>query len=199
MVTLGKREQEVWEYVSDCLHYFPVRSPSFREITRALDYSSNTTAVRAVQRLIAIGYLKQSGKKTGKRIKLGPNAPERNISLPWRGVVSAGTMSEAIEQDERVDITAMFTGDKFLLRAQGDSMINAMIDDGDWLVVDRAREPKQGDIVIAQTDDGEATVKYFYREKNRIRLQPANPDYKTIYRKNVEIVGVVHSVHRQLA
>ena len=84
-------------------------------------------------------------------------------------------MHPAYEQTDRVDFGAMFSKkNMFVLKVSGDSMIDAHINDGDFVVVKKQRNASSGQMVVAETDDGEATLKYWYPEKNRIRLQPAN-------------------------
>jgi len=117
--------------------------------------------------------------------------------LPLVGRVAAGVLHEAIEQDERVDFGDMFDvadKDLFVLEVQGESMIDVQIADGDYVVVRRQRTARKGQIVVAQTDDGEATLKRWFPEKNRIRLQPANSSMKPIYVKNAKVLGVVRQI-----
>ncbi len=102
-------------------------------------------------------------------------------SLPLAGRVAAGVLHEAVEQSERIDFGEMFAKrNQFVLEVHGDSMIDAHITDGDYVVVKKQRVAAPGQMVVAQTDDGEATLKYWYPEKNRIRLQPANADMAPI-------------------
>ncbi len=115
------------------------------------------------------------------------------------GEVAAGVLHEAIEQTERVDFGGMFSQkSQFALRVRGDSMIDAQICDGDFVIIKKQRTANKGQIVVAQTDDGEATLKYWFPEKNRIRLQPANPSMSPIYVKNAKIVGVLAGVVRRV-
>lgn len=127
--------------------------------------------------------------------------PASDRGLPLAGRVAAGVLHEAIEQDERVDFGDMFDvadKDLFVLEVRGDSMIDAQIADGDYIVVRRQRTARKGQIVVAQTDDGEATLKRWFPEKRRIRLQPANKSMKPIYAKNVKVLGVLIGVVRQV-
>ena len=92
--------------------------------------------------------------------------------LPLAGRVSAGGMMEAIEQHERIEVGDFWTRNgTYVLQVDGDSMIDAQIAPGDYLIVEKRRSASAGDIVIARNSEGEATVKYWYPEKNRIRLQ----------------------------
>jgi repressor LexA len=124
---------------------------------------------------------------------------EEEKGLPLAGRVAAGVMHEAIEQDERIDFGNMFARkNQFVLEVSGDSMIEAQIADGDYVVVKRQRVASPGQMVIARTEDGEATLKYWFPESNRIRLQPANSEMDPIYVKDAQVIGVVVGVVRQM-
>ncbi len=119
--------------------------------------------------------------------------------LPLAGRIAAGMLHEAIEQDERIDFGAMFDQkDLFVLEVTGESMIEAQIADGDFVVVRRQQNARNGQIAVVQTEEGEATLKRFYLEKSRIRLEPANSSMKPIFVKNANILGVVVGVVRQV-
>jgi repressor LexA len=127
--------------------------------------------------------------------------PEDNESLlPLVGLIAAGLPIEAIEDRETLDLREVFDspGEKFVLRVTGDSMIDEQIRDGDYVVCQRRNTARNGETVVALLQDGEATLKTFYKEKNRIRLQPANPAYKPIYTNKVDIQGVVIGVIRRM-
>jgi len=119
--------------------------------------------------------------------------------LPLAGRIAAGVMHEAIEQNERIDFGDMFKKKNlFVLEVSGDSMIDAHIADGDYVVIKPQRTAQSGQMVVAQTDDGEATLKYWHPEANRIRLQPANSSMSPIYVKNASVLGVVVGVVRKV-
>jgi repressor LexA len=121
--------------------------------------------------------------------------------MPLAGRIAAGVLHEAIEQDERVDFDAMFnpgTKSLFALQVSGESMIEDQIADGDYVVVQKQRTARKGQIVVALTDDGEATLKRWFPEKNRICLKPANSKMKPIYVKNARVLGVVVGVVRKV-
>ncbi len=144
--------------------------------------------------------------------KKGLITRERNMSraiqlsaeprgLRLAGQIAAGVLHEAIEQQERVDFSEMFSPDKenlVALEVRGESMVDDQIVDGDYVIVDRRRTARKGQIVVAVTDEGEATLKRWYPEKGRIRLQPANATMKPIFVKNAEVFGVVVGVVRQV-
>jgi repressor LexA len=126
--------------------------------------------------------------------------PIEERGLPLRGRVAAGVLHEAVEQNERVDFDAMFNKKSyFVLQVNGDSMIDAQIMDGDYVIIKRAREAQKGQIVVAQTNDGEATLKRWYPEANRIRLEPANRSMQSIYVKDAKVLGVLIGVVRNMA
>jgi repressor LexA len=120
------------------------------------------------------------------------------IGLKLVGRIAAGQPIEAIEQDEELGF-AEWEGsdDKFALRVQGNSMIEEHIADGDFVVIKRQDQARDGQIVAVRDDEGEATLKKFYRERNRVRLEPANKTMKPIFRDNVEILGVLVGVVRK--
>ena len=121
--------------------------------------------------------------------------------LPLAGQIAAGVLHEAIEQDERVDFHEMFDPENknlFVLEVKGDSMIDDQIADGDYVVIRKQRTARKGQIVVALTDENEATLKRWFPEKNRIRLEPANSTMKPIYVKNAKVLGVVEGVVRKV-
>ena len=116
------------------------------------------------------------------------------------GRVAAGSPIEAIEEPETLDLESIFDvrGERFVLQVTGESMIDEHICDGDYVVCERRSQPRNGETVVALLPGGEATLKKFYREGDRIRLQPANPNFDPIYVKDVGIQGVVIGVIRQV-
>lgn len=113
--------------------------------------------------------------------------------------MAAGATQLAFEQTDRIDFGDFFNRpDLFVLTVSGDSMIDAQIADGDYVVVRRQHTAQPGDMVVARTEEGEATLKYWYPEKKRIRLQPANTAMDPIYVKQAEVIGVVVGVVRSL-
>lgn len=123
---------------------------------------------------------------------------ESEGKLPLVGHIAAGAPVEAIENPEVIDLENLFSSQRgaFVLKVRGDSMIDEHIRDGDLVVVDRRETARDGETVVALLDDGEATLKKFYKEGGRVRLQPANPNYSPIRVDNVRIQGVVIGVLR---
>jgi repressor LexA len=137
------------------------------------------------------------GKNMSRAIEL-VNEPAHLRGLPMAGWVAAGTLRTADEQRERIDFESLFNRDNhFVLKVMGDSMVDAQIADGDWVVIQKKQTAHAGDIVVAQTEDGEATLKHWFPERDRIRLQPANASMKPIYVRNAKVLGVLVGVVRK--
>lgn len=124
------------------------------------------------------------------------SAPPARLKLVGR--IAAGQPLEAVEQDEELGFDEWEGSDnKFALRVSGESMIEEHIADGDYVVIQRQEQARDGQIVAVRDDDGEATLKRFFRERNRVRLEPANKSMKPIYRDRVDILGVLVGVVRK--
>ena len=125
----------------------------------------------------------------------------RPTKLRVAGTIAAGQPIEAMESPELFDLAELIPNDRevFLLRVRGDSMIDDQIRDGDFVLVEKRDTAHNGEIVVALTPDNEATLKRFYREKNHIRLQPANSNHQPIIVDDVSIRGVVIAVIRQMS
>jgi repressor LexA len=124
--------------------------------------------------------------------------PLTKMSLPLAGRIAAGSPLMAIEQNETIDFSGLFGSDnQFCLKVTGNSMIEAQIADGDYVVVKKQRTCRDGDIVVALVNGEDATLKRFYKESNRVRLEPANSTMQPIYSSKVEIMGVVTGVIRR--
>jgi len=197
---LTPRQRQVLQFItsfSDSNGY----PPSQREIAGHLKVSGTLPVMKHLNALERKGYIKRENVNRGITLTT-PNS--RSTSLPIVGTVRAGQLSTAIEDIQgyfSVDHMAVKGADCFFLRISGESMINAGILDGDLALVRPQATAENKDIVVAMLD-GEATVKWFYKEHNHIRLQPANPDMKpiTIYPEDgeVTIVGKVIGIYRQL-
>lgn len=199
MVDLTARQQKVLDFISrySQTHGY---SPTLRDIAAHLGVISNFGVNRHLDALEKKGWITQSG--TSRGIVLTRQGG-KSISLPIVGTVRAGHLQPAIE-----DIQGFFSVDQgqvkgdgcFFLKVKGDSMIGAGIFDGDLALVRPQPSAENRDTVVAMVD-GEATLKWFYRERDHIRLQPANPDMGPIIvgpDKDVSIVGKVTGIYRQL-
>jgi repressor LexA len=174
--------------------------PSVREIGERVGLSSSSTIHAHLKTLERRGLIRRDPTKPrALRSEFSPPAPE-TIVMPVIGKVAAGAPITAQENVEgEFVLPASFTraSDGFMLRVQGDSMIEAAILDGDLIVVRPQKTANNGEIVVAMLD-GEATVKRFFREDGRVRLQPENRTMAPIYSSDVTIVGRVEAVVRKL-
>jgi len=120
------------------------------------------------------------------------------MGLKLVGRIAAGQPIEAVEQHEELTFSDWTEpGDKFALRVAGDSMIEEHIADGDFVIIKRQEQARDGQIVAVRDDDGEATLKKFFRDRNRVRLEPANKTMKPIFRDRVNVLGVLVGVVRK--
>lgn len=170
--------------------------PTVREIGEHFGIKSPNGVMCHLRALERKGLIRRSPNKS-RAIELTHSADRNGHSLPMAGMVSAGPTTLAFQQNDRVDFSEMFfRDDRFILRVSGDSMIDAHITDGDYVVVQKQSSAEPGQMVVAQTSDGEATLKYWYPERSRIRLQPANAEMDPIYVKDAEVIGVAIGVVR---
>lgn len=175
-------------------------SPTLQEIADELGISK-ITVFEHVEALLEKRMLtRRSNRARSLELTSAVQLPdERPTLLPLVGTIAAGYPIEAIEVPEAVDLEEVFTS-RYPVRTltvSGDSMIDEHIRDGDLVVYEERSNARNGDTVVALIDGDEATLKKFYKEKTRIRLQPANADYKPIYSRNVKIQGVVIGVIRR--
>ena len=170
--------------------------PTVREIADQFGIASPNGVVCHLKALEKKGLIIRSPNKS-RAIELTDEVLESQRGWPLAGTVAAGMTTLAFEQQDRIDIGGMFSGsDEFVLQVSGDSMIEAHIADGDYVVVRKQPTARSGDMVVARTDEGEATLKYWYPESGRIRLQPANASMDPIYVDNAQVVGIVTGVVR---
>ncbi len=196
---LTKKQAEVLDFVKEFLanHAY---APSYREVAKGLGLSSPATVFEHIRALHAKGYLRLD-KGAARSVELAPKVGwfTRAIELPLVGLIAAGQPIEAIQQQERIGIPIELLPNLncFVLQVKGESMIEDGIMDGDYVVVERNFYPKNGDVVVALLENEYATLKRYYREKDRIRLQPANKKMKPIFVKNPVIQGIVRAVLRR--
>jgi len=190
-----ERQMEIYAFIRDKIHSRGY-GPTVREIGTAFKIRSPNGVVCHLKALERKGLITR-GKNMSRAIELVAE-PAHLRGLPLAGWVAAGTLRPAEEQSERIDFETLFKRDNhFVLKVMGDSMIDAQIADGDWVVIQKKQSAHSGDIVVAQTEDGEATLKQWFPERDRIRLQPANPAMKPIYVKNARVLGVLVGVVRK--
>jgi repressor LexA len=210
---LTGRQQEIWDFLVDYVdrHGYP---PTVREIGEKVGLASPSTVHAHLANLERAGYLRRDPTKPRALELIGHRRaepvegrpPERELHpLPLVGQIAAGgplLAEENVEDYIGVPEPLSKGGEEFLLRVKGESMINAGILDGDIVVVRRQQDARNGEIVVALVGDdesaNEATVKRFFREDNRVRLQPENDALEPIYAPYVDILGKVTGVFRSL-
>ena len=197
---LNVQEKRVFDYIKEQIREkgYP---PSVREICAALGFKSTSSAHQYISRLAEKGYIDKSDLKT-RAIRIKGDEP--TISIPIVGKVAAGEPILAQENiEDYFSIGESFfsksdlQNDTFVLRVQGESMINAGINDGDYIIVSKQSTARNGQIVVAMID-GNATVKTFYKEVDHVRLQPENDTMDPIIVKNVQIIGKVVGLVRKI-
>ena len=194
--TLTKRQRRIFDFIRDEIDGNG-NAPTIREIADEMGFASPNGVMCHLRALEKKGLINRGSYKS-RSIKLTDEVEGELRGLPLAGRVSAGVLVEAVEQSERIDIGSFWNRKgNFVLQVDGDSMIEASIAPGDYVVVKSRRTADAGDMVVARTSDGEATLKYWYPEKNRIRLQPANKKMKPIYSRDAKVIGVVIGVVRQ--
>jgi repressor LexA len=203
---LTGRQREIWSFLVDYVdrHGYP---PTVREIGEAVGLASPSTVHAHLANLERAGLLRRDPTKPRALELVGRARPAEQAAaelprLPLLGQIAAGGPLLAEQNvEDQIAVPETLRGD-FLLRVKGDSMIEAGILDGDLVVVRRADDARNGEIVVALAGDDEsadeATVKTFYRESGRVRLQPENSALEPIYAKHVSILGKVVGVFREL-
>jgi repressor LexA len=198
---LTKRQREIFDFISRYLakHGYP---PTVREIGKAVGLHSSSTVHAHLAKLENLGVLKRDPSKPRAMEVMVERAKRavRPTGLPLVGQVAAGepiVAEENVEEYLQVpDVIGGETGD-YILKVRGESMIDAGILEGDYVVVRSAKDARNGEIVVALIES-EATVKRFFREDGHIRLQPENETMEPIITRDAEIVGTVVGVFRSI-
>ena len=210
---LSNRQKDILDYIEDFVqdHGYP---PAIRQIQEKLDISSTSVVAYNLKALESKGMIKREGK-VSRGITMSDATPMNNGSrrrgalVPLLGVITAGSPlpgPEEIAADsaETIEVPAELAPpeklkDVYALRVRGQSMIDALIDDGDIVLIRYQETAENGQMVVALIDGNYATVKKFYREPDFIRLEPANPQFKPIFIKTperIQIQGVVRGLIR---
>ena len=207
MLKLSKRQQEIMEYIKKEVRAkgYP---PSVREIGEAVGLASSSTVHGHLARLEQKGLIRRDPTKPRAievldldDVQTGGPFDYSTVMAPIVGKVTAGQPITAVENiEDYFPLPTSFVGDShvFLLTVVGDSMIDAGIYDGDLVIVRQQSTAHNGEIVVAMTEDDEATVKRFYKEADNIRLQPENPTMEPMRYANVSILGKVIGVFRHI-
>lgn len=206
MVKISKRQQDILDFIKD-----EVKSkgypPSVREIGEAVGLASSSTVHGHLARLESKGLIRRDPTKPRAievlEVDEAAHIPKNKvINVPVVGKVTAGLPITAIENVEEYfplpERLAPADEHVFMLEIMGESMIEAGILDGDYVIVKQQQTANNGEIVVAMTEDDEATCKRFFKEKDYIRLQPENSTMDPIILKNVSILGKVIGVYRQI-
>jgi repressor LexA len=198
---LTKRQREILDYLNEFIQQHGY-APSLEEVGKRFNLSSLATVHKHLTNLQEKGFIRRAWNRSRSVELLPSRSGGRAIELPLLGYVAAGMPIEAVASAESIAVPeALVSGkrDTYVLRVRGDSMIDEQIRDGDWVVVEDRRSADNGEMVIALVDGQDATLKKFYKENGRVRLQPANPTMQPIMvdPDNVQIQGVVVGVMRK--
>jgi len=198
-MTPSEKQKQILDYVTSHINQKGF-APSIREISRAMGFASPRAAQKHLEALEAEGYLQR--RSTARSIKLlhaRVEAFARTVALPFYGYIAAGAPIEVVEQRETMEVPAALTGRKpcYILQVKGNSMIEDHILNGDFIVVEKCETADDGEVVVALINRESATLKRLYREKERIRLEPANSNMKPIYVRDVAIQGKVRGLFRK--
>ena len=207
------RKQRIVDYIASTVRQrgYP---PSVREIAKAVDLASTSAVHHHLQALERDGLLER-GASHSRAIRVTPSAAMRSGMpgalmthavtdsrvLPIVGEIAAGGPIEAYQDaSETVTVPDLLapSGDAYVLKVRGDSMIDAHIADGDFVLIRPQSTARNGDIVVAQVEENAVTLKTFFKEKDRVRLEPANPNYPTQFYDDVRIQGKLIGVIRRL-
>ncbi len=215
----AERRQRIVDYIARTVaeRGYP---PSVREIADAVGLASTSAVHHHLVALERSGQLER-GSRSSRALRLTakatgaapPARPARGAVTPFRmpverdpvqlplvGEIAAGQPIEAYQDPEPIDVPRSIQAreDSYVLRVRGKSMVDALIDDGDFVIVQPQATARDGDIVVALLEDNGVTLKRFYREDGRIRLQPANSEMEPIYATELQIQGKVVGVIRKL-
>ena len=205
---LSGRQEQILNFIMDEIRSKGI-PPTVREIGSAVGLSSSSSVYSHLVKLEKMKYIRRDSTKPraievideqGNNIGL---TGERTVTtVPILGDITAGEPILAVEEyDETFPVPNEFINDSnkyFMLKIDGESMIKAGIHDSDYILVEQTNIAKDGDIIVALTDDNESTVKRFFKEKEKFRLQPENDTMDPIYLDNVEILGQVKGVFRKM-
>jgi repressor LexA len=198
---LTKRQKQILDFLELFLAEYGY-PPSYEEIARNFGYTSLATVHEHLENLEQKGYIRKS-YNASRSIELVPSGTEaRAVDLPLLGLVAAGQPIEAVQDRESVTVPEDLVtrgGQHYVLRVRGDSMIDEQIRDGDYVIVNSRNTAQNGEMVVALVQGDSATVKKFYSEGDRIRLQPANTTMSPMYfpSHEVSVQGVVVGVIRR--
>lgn len=200
MLPLTKRQREILDYLTEFIEQHGY-APSLEEVGRRFGLSSLATVHKHLTNLQEKGFIKRAWNRSRSVELLPTRMGRRSVELPLLGYVAAGAPIEAIASAESIAVPEDLVGkrDTYVLRVRGDSMIDEQIRDGDFVIVEDRKTADNGEMVIALLRGSDVTLKKFYRENGRVRLQPANPAMQPLIvdAQQVQIQGVVIGVMRK--
>lgn len=200
MQPLTKRQREILDYLQEFIQQHGY-APSLEEIGRRFGLSSLATVHKHLTNLEEKGFIRRLWNRSRSVELLSARTGQRAVELPMLGYVAAGVPIEAIAGTETIAVPEDFVGrlDTYVLRVKGDSMIDEQIRDGDFVIVEDRKTADNGEMVIALVGGLDVTLKKFYRENGRVRLQPANPAMQPMIMdpSMVQLQGVVVGVMRK--
>ena len=197
MQSLTRKQAEILNFVRNFIDQNGY-APSYREIGNHFQLSSVATVAEHVSVLRSKGYLENADPGTARSLQLTPSFEMETMNIPLLGYIVAGKPIEAIRTSETIDIPkSMMKKGVFALKVRGDSMVGDGILEGDYVIIEPCAHPRNGEIVVALLDNENATLKRFYKEKDHIRLQPANSNYAPIRARKVVVQGRVKGVIRK--
>lgn len=200
MQPLTKRQREILDYLQDYIQRNGY-APSLEEIGHRFNLSSLATVHKHLTNLQEKGFIRRSWNRSRSVELLAAPTGQRALELPLLGYVAAGAPIEAVRSNESIAVPEHLAGrrESYVLRVKGDSMIDEQIRDGDFVVVEDRRTADNGEMVIALVGGEDVTLKKFYRDNGRIRLQPANPTMQPMFfdPSSVQIQGVVVGIMRK--
>jgi len=200
VLPLTKRQREILDYLSEFITQYGY-APSLEEVGRRFSLSSLATVHKHLTNLQQKGFIRRTWNRS-RSVELVPTRTGgRAVELPLLGYVAAGAPIEAITTTETISVPEDLVGkrDTYVLRVRGDSMIDEQIRDGDYVVVEDRKTAENGEMVIALLRGSDVTLKKFYRDNGRVRLQPANPAMQPLLvdSDQIQVQGVVVGVMRK--
>jgi repressor LexA len=198
---MTKKQKQILDYIIQFQEEYGY-TPTYQEIADHFKVSSKATIFEHIKNLEKLGCIKTSFNES-RSIQVIDNSKDEAVKfsdfkIPLFGLIAAGEPIEAIEGTDKISVPNNFASSShFALQVKGDSMIEDGILEGDYIIVDNSKQPNNGDIVVAILENENATLKRFYKEKNSIRLQPANSSLKPFYVKDVQIQGVMKGLIRK--
>lgn len=204
MAKITEKDFEIMDFIHGYIEEngFP---PTVREICAAVGLTSTATVHARLKKLEREGYIvhESSKNRSMRLVKYKPikASSEKYLDVPVYGKVTAGIPITAVQDNtETFPLPMNFVGNKniFMLKVSGESMINAAILDGDYIIVEQQPTAENGDIIVALVNDDEATVKTFYKENGHFRLQPENDTMEPIIVDELSVIGKVIGVFRRL-